>query len=89
MTKFQFLLVASLLTSVVCLLAGSRDANPFGAVLPIASIMAITYLINRYVSETLWDKFALWANHLTGRRIFRVRRKPMKQLPPSRARRLR
>jgi hypothetical protein len=89
MTKFQFLLVASLLTSVVCLLTGSRDANPFGAVLPIASIMAIAYLLNRYLSETVWNRFAIWTNQTTNRRIFRVRRKQIKQLPPARAQRLR
>ncbi|AFY70474.1 hypothetical protein Pse7367_2210 [Thalassoporum mexicanum PCC 7367] len=89
MTKFQFLLVASLLTSLVCLLMGSRDVNPFGSVLPIASIMAIAYFTNRYLSEALWNKFAIWANHLAERRIFKVRKKRIKQLPPARARRLR
>jgi hypothetical protein len=87
MTKFQFFLVSSLLTSVVCLLIGSRDGNSWDTVFPIAIFIALASLCNRYISETAWNKIAIWANTITGKRIFRVKIK-MKRLPPSKLRRL-
>jgi hypothetical protein len=87
MTKFQFLLVASLITSVVCLLVGSRDGNALDAIFPIALIIALASLCNRYISETVWNKVAIWANTITGKRIFRVKIKRLR-LPPSKLNRL-
>jgi hypothetical protein len=86
MTKLQFLLVTSLITSVIFLIMGSRDSNPFGSVFPIAIVIALSALGNRFVSESVWNKAALWVNNVTGRRIFRVN---LKRLPPSKSRRLR
>jgi hypothetical protein len=87
MTKFQFLLVASLITSVVCLLVGSRDGNALDAIFPIALIIALASVCNRYISETVWNKVAIWANTITGKRIFRVKIKRLR-LPPSKLNRL-
>ncbi len=83
MTKLQFFLVTSLITSVLLLLAGNRDAN---AIFPIAIVIAISSLANRFISENLWDKVSIWANNATGRKIFKTK---LKRLPPSKSRRLR
>jgi len=85
MTKLQFFLVSSLITSVVFLLMGSRDSNSMDSIFPIAMIIALSSLANRFISENVWDKVAVWANNTTGRRIFRTK---MKRLPPSRSRKL-
>ncbi len=86
MTKFQFLLVTSLVTSVIFLIMGSRDSNPFGSIFPVAIMVALAALGNRFITEPIWNKAALWVNNVTGRRIFRVN---LKRLPPSKSRRLR
>jgi hypothetical protein len=86
MTKLQFLLVSSLITSVVFLLMGSRDGNSIDSVIPIAAIVALTTIANRYISEHVWDKAAIWVNQTTGRRIFKTK---LKRLPPSKSRKLR
>ncbi len=83
MSKLQFFLVTSLITSSLLLLAGNRDTN---TIFPIALVIAVSSLANRYISENLWDKVAIWANNFTGRKIFRTK---MKRLPPSKSRRLR
>ncbi len=87
MTKFQFFLVTTLVTSVILLLAGSREGDYLGSVFPIAIIVALSSLANKFISEPIWDKVAVWANGVSGRRIFRT--KPLKRLPPSKLRRLR
>lgn len=86
MTKFQFFLVSTLLTSVILLLMGNRDGNSLGSLLPVSVIVALSYLGNRYISENIWESFAGWANRVTNRRLFRTR---AKRLPPSKLRRLR
>lgn len=83
MTKLQFFLVTSLITSVLLLLAGNRDVN---TIFPIAIVIAFSSLANRYISENLWDKVSIWANNVTGRKIFKTK---LKRLPPSKSRRLR
>lgn len=83
MTKLQFFLVTGLVTSVLFLLIGDRNTN---SIFPIALIIALSSLANRYISESLWDKLAIWFNKTTGRRIFRVK---LKGLPPSKSRRIR
>lgn len=83
MTKLQFFLVSSLITSTLLLLAGNRDTN---AIFPIAIVIAVSSLANRYISENLWDRVAIWSNHVTGRKIFKTK---MKRLPPSKSKRLR
>jgi hypothetical protein len=83
MTKLQFFLVTSLITSTLLLLAGNRDTN---SIFPIAIVIALSSVANRYISENLWDKVAIWANNTTGRKIFKTK---MKRLPPSKSRRLR
>ena len=88
MTKFQFLLVSSLITSIVCLLVGSRDGNSLDAIFPIALIIALASVCNRYISENVWNKIAVWANTISGKRIFRVKIKKRLSLPPSKLRRL-
>lgn len=95
MTKFQFLLLSALITSVVCLLIGSRDGNLFEATFPIAVILTFAALANRYLSEKVWHQFARAMNSLTGQRLFYVRtkRKPAPEqpkylLPPTKAKRL-
>jgi hypothetical protein len=85
MTKLQFLLVSSLITSVIFLLMGNRDGNSLDAIFPIAIIIALSGLANRFISENIWDKAAVWANNTTGRRLFRTK---MKRLPPSKSRKL-
>jgi len=65
------------------LLAGNRDTN---SIFPIAIVIALSSVANRYISENLWDKLAIWANNTTGRKIFKTK---MKRLPPSKSRRLR
>jgi hypothetical protein len=86
MTKFQFLLVSALVSSVVFLFIGSRDSNSFATLLPVVVIMTLSALANRFVSEPIWEKAAIWANTTAGRRIFRTKQK---RLPPSKSRRLR
>ena len=86
MTKFQFLLVSALVTSVVFLFVGSRDSNSLAAMFPVVIIMSLSALANRFVSEPAWEKVAIWANTTAGRRIFRTKQK---RLPPSKSRRLR
>jgi len=83
MTKLQFFLVTSLITSTLLLLAGNRDTN---SIFPIAIVIALSSVANRYISENLWDRVAIWANNTTGRKIFKTK---MKRLPPSKSRRLR
>lgn len=85
MSKFQFLLISALITSVFCLFLGSRDGNGWDAVLPISLLVITTHVLNRYLSAPAWERFALWANTTTGKRLFRTRQK---RLPPSRSRRL-
>ncbi len=85
MTKLQFLLVSAIATSALFLLVGSRDGNAFGSLLPVAVVVALASLVNRYLPEALWERAAIWVNQTSGRRIFRTR---MRRLPPSRSRRL-
>ncbi len=87
MTKFQFLLISALVTAVVFLFVGSRE-GAMDTVLPLAAIVAVTSILNRYLPIALWEKFAQWANRITGRKLFYVRRKPQLRLPPSKARRI-
>jgi hypothetical protein len=83
MSKLQFFLITSLITSTLLLLAGNRDTN---SIFPIAIVIAVSSLANRYISENLWDKVAIWGNNITGRKIFRTK---LKRLPPSKSRRVR
>lgn len=83
MTKFQFFLVTSLITSSLLLLVGNRDTN---TIFPIAIVIALSSLANRYISENIWDRVAIWANNVSGRKFFRTK---MKRLPPSKSRRVR
>jgi hypothetical protein len=83
MSKLQFFLVTSLITSSLLLLVGNRDTN---TIFPIALVIALSSLANRYISENLWDKVAVWANNTSGRKFFRTK---MKRLPPSKSRKVR
>jgi hypothetical protein len=87
MTKFQFFLISSLVASVVFLVVGSRDGNSLDSIFPIAIVIALASVCNRYISEMTWNKIAVWANTITGKRIFRVKVK-VKRLPPSKLNRL-
>lgn len=94
MSKFQFLLISALISSVVLLLVGNRDGNPFDSVFPIAVVIGLTYVMQRFLSEKVWSRFARWANDTSGRKIFYVRSpRPKvaperKLLPPSKLNRL-
>ncbi|MFN0318548.1 MAG: hypothetical protein ACKVQA_26275 [Burkholderiales bacterium] len=70
------------MTSALLLFVGGRDSH---SLLPISVILAFSYLGNRFVPEPLWEKFALWANRTSNRRLFYTR---IKRLPPSRSRRI-
>lgn len=83
MSKLQFFLVSSIVTSALLLLIGGRDSQTF---IPISLIVALSYLSNRFMPEPLWEKFAQWTNRTTNRAVFRTK---MKRLPPSRSRRMR
>ncbi len=94
MSKFQFLLISALISSVVLLFVGSRDGNPFDSTFPIAVVIGLTYVVQRYLSEKVWSRFARWVNETAGRKIFYVRSpRPQatperKLLPPSKLHRL-
>jgi len=94
MSKFQFLLISALISSVVLLFVGSRDGNPFDSVFPIAVVFGLAIVVQKYLSEKVWNRFARWINETTGRKIFYVRSpRPKvaperKLLPPSKLDRL-
>ena len=94
MSKFQFLLISALISSVVLLFVGSRDGNPFDSVFPIAVVIGLAIVAQRYLSEKVWSRFARWVNETTGRKIFYVRSPRQKVaperklLPPSKLNRL-
>ncbi|MBD2188666.1 hypothetical protein [Pseudanabaena mucicola] len=94
MSKFQFLLISALISSVVLLFVGSRDGNPFDSVFPIAVVIGLAIVAQRYLSEKVWSRFARWINQVTGRKIFYVRAPRQKVvperklLPPSKLHRL-
>lgn len=94
MSKFQFLLISALISSVVLLFVGSRDGNPFDSIYPIAIVIGLAYVVQRFLSEKVWSRFARWVNETTGRKIFYVRSPrtkvapERKLLPPSKLNRL-
>ena len=94
MSKFQFLLISALISSVVMLFIGSRDGNPFDTVFPIGVVIGLAIVAQKYLSEKVWNRFARWVNQTTGRKIFYVRSpRPKvvperKLLPPSKLNRL-
>ena len=94
MSKFQFLLISALISSVVLLFVGSRDANPFDSIFPIAVVVGLAIVAQKYLSEKVWSRFARWINETTGRKIFYVRSSrpkvapERKLLPPSKLNRL-
>ncbi|MFM7887434.1 MAG: hypothetical protein ACKPCM_12250 [Pseudanabaena sp.] len=94
MSKFQFLLISALISSVVLLLVGSRDGNPFDTVFPIGIVIGLAIMAQKYLSEKVWNRFASWVNETTGHKIFYVRSprpkvvQERKLLPPSRLHRL-
>jgi len=94
MSKFQFLLISALISSVVLLFVGSRDGNPFDSIFPIAVVVGLAIVAQKYLSEKMWSRFARWINETTGRKIFYVRSlRPKvaperKLLPPSKLNRL-
>lgn len=83
MSKLQFFLVSSIVTSALLLLIGGRETQTF---IPISIIVALSYLGNRFIPEPVWERFARWTNRSTNRMVFRTK---MKRLPPSRSRRMR
>jgi hypothetical protein len=83
MSKLQFFLVSTIVTSALLLLIGGRDTQTF---IPISLLVALSYLGNRFIPDPLWEKFARWTNRTTNRSVFRTK---MKRLPPSRSRRVR
>ena len=94
MSKFQFLLISALISSVVLLFVGSRDGNPLESIMPIAVVFGLAYVVQRFLSEKVWSRFARWVNETTGRKIFYVRSprtkvvREQKLLPPSKLNRL-
>ncbi|WP_271252242.1 hypothetical protein [Pseudanabaena sp. Chao 1811] len=94
MSKFQFLLISALISSVVLLFVGSRDGNPFDTVFPIGVVIGLAIVAQKYLSEKVWNRFARWVNETTGRKIFYVRSprpkvvQERKLLPPSKLNRL-
>ena len=97
MSKFQFLLISALISSVVLLFVGSRDGNPLESIMPIAVVFGLAYVVQRFLSEKVWNRFARWVNETTGptgRKIFYVRSprtkvvREQKLLPPSKLNRL-
>ncbi|MCA1904489.1 MAG: hypothetical protein CV045_07630 [Cyanobacteria bacterium M5B4] len=83
MSKLQFFLVSTIVTSALLLLVGGRETQTF---IPISIIVALSYLSHRLIPEPLWEQFARWTNRTTNRSIFRTK---MKRLPPTRSRRMR
>jgi hypothetical protein len=90
MTKFQFFLILAIASSIMFLLIGSRDGNPFASsVIPIAIFVTLSSFANRFIPLKVWEKFASTTNHLTGRKIFWLRKrtktktKAQALLPPS------
>ena len=94
MSKFQFLLISALISSVVLLFVGSRDGNPFDSIFPIAVVVGLAIVAQKYLSEKVWSRFARWINETTGRKILYVRSSrpkvapERKLLPPSKLNRL-
>ena len=94
MSKFQFLIISALISAVVMLFIGSRDGNPFDSVFPIAIVIGLAIVAQKYLSEKIWNRFARWVNETTGRKIFYVRSprpkavQERKLLPPSKLHRL-
>ena len=94
MSKFQFLLISALISAVVMLFVGSRDGNPFDSVFPIAVVIGLAIVAQKYLSEKVWSRFARWVNQTTSRKIFYVRAPRQKValerklLPPSKPNRL-
>ncbi|MBD2176542.1 hypothetical protein H6F42_06390 [Pseudanabaena sp. FACHB-1998] len=94
MSKFQFLLISALISSVVLLFVGSRDGNPFDTVFPIGVVIGLAIVAQKYLSEKVWNRLARWVNETIGRKIFYVRSpRPKvvperKLLPPSKLNRL-
>ena len=94
MSKFQFLLISALISSVVLLFVGSRDGNPFDTVFPIAVVIGLAIVAQKYLSNKVWNRFARWVNETTKRKIFYVRSPRQKVaperklLPPSKLHRL-
>jgi len=78
MSKFQFLLISALISSVVLLFVGSRVGNPFDTVFPIGVVIGLAIVAQKYLSEKVWNRFARWVNETTGRKIFYVRSKSFK-----------
>lgn len=90
MTKFQFFLISAIASSILFLLLGSRETNSFASgVIPIAIFVTLSSLANRFIPLAAWEKFATTTNHLTGRKIFRIRKRTKAKtkvqylLPPS------
>jgi hypothetical protein len=94
MTKFQFLLISAIASSIIFLLIGSRDGNSLASgVVPFAIFVALSglasSLANRFIPLAMWENFAGSVNHLTGKRIFKLRKrrsnkaKTQRLLPPS------
>ncbi|MFN7355695.1 MAG: hypothetical protein ACK5UZ_10260 [Pseudanabaena sp.] len=94
MSKFQFLLISALISSVLLLFVGSRDGNPFDMVFPIGFVIGLVIVAQKYLSEKVWNRFARWVNETTRRKIFYVRSprpkvvQERKLLPPSKLNRL-
>jgi uncharacterized membrane protein YjjP (DUF1212 family) len=95
MSKFQFLLISAIASSVLFLLIGNRDNDSIvSGVIPIAIFLSLSSLANRFIPLAAWEKFATSANRLTGRRIFHVRKRTntkariQRLLPPSNSTRL-
>jgi len=83
MSKFQFLLISAMVSAVVLLFVGSRDGNPFDSVFPIAVVVGLAIVAQKYLSEKVWNRFARWVNETTGRKIFYVR-SPRQKVAPER-----
>ncbi|MCS6960512.1 MAG: hypothetical protein RMK91_10740 [Pseudanabaenaceae cyanobacterium SKYGB_i_bin29] len=83
MSKLQFFLVSTIITSALLLFVGGRDSHTF---VPISILVALSYLGNRFIPEPVWEQFARWVNRTTNRSLLKTK---MKRLPPSRLRRLR
>ena len=47
MSKFQFLLISALISSVVMLFIGSRDGNPFDTVFPIGVVIGFAIVAQK------------------------------------------
>ncbi|MFO0213598.1 MAG: hypothetical protein ACK53E_23055, partial [Pseudanabaena sp.] len=68
MSKFQFLLISALISSVLLLFVGSRDGNPFDMVFPIGVVIGLVIVAQKYLSEKVWNRFARWVNETTRRK---------------------